>query len=319
MENINLSYETYSYGDTDIDFTIDKIIIRMPNDKNIIQFSRIDSSAHAFYRKLMENDYMFYYYANKQSFFIKWKLIQTIWKRTDLIKYGELFYTIQKVPDNKVNTLAPLHLLVMFSSMPDGNNYMSPNIANRCFTQNYPSIQKHIIKNTLIMRIMDVNMNTGSMYLNTPNYPEFEEDVQGAINFIMGQYEIDKKNVVFYGGSKGGTGATYHSFLGNYKACIVDPIITLEEHNNKNDLMYLKDVRPLSIEKDINTLNINQEPKYIIGSAQVPFTFKQFQSFKKDRITILDIRDNHIHTHPDISANSTVEQIYYINKLFMEE
>ena len=50
---------------------------------------------------------------------------------------------------------------------------------------------------------MDLNLSHGSHYINTDNYPNFENDVQESIINVMSQYNIHKDDVVLYGGSKG--------------------------------------------------------------------------------------------------------------------
>lgn len=299
------------------DFEKDKIVLDLKNDENIVQLSRKDEKIYEVYIELLKNDYMFYMHKNKESYFIKRNKLYTIWKRKDLKQYNDVFYKVEEIPENRINALAPKRLVVVFSSMPPAEDYLSDNIAKRCFTQNYPSIQKHLIKNTIIARIMDTNLSNGSMYLNTPNYPNYEKDIQELLKKVQNDYEISKENTVLYGVSKGGTGALYHGFLGNYKSVVVDPILSLQEHNDKNDLMFLKNFRKVSVESDIQSLNNNQTDKIILGNPLINHNYDIFKKFEKEKVKIIDILDNNIEKHPDISKNSVTEQIYFINKMLL--
>lgn len=302
-------------------FEYEKIAINLKSPKNIILLSRNEKRFYDLYLKMLSNDYMFYMHSKESSYFIKRKLLSTIWQRTDLIQYGELFYSLEEIAAEKVNRLAPRRLVVIFSSMPAEKDYFSPNIGVRCFTKNFPSITKHLLKNTRVMRIMDANLSHGSHYINTPNYPNFEDDVQGAIKRVMETYEIDKEDVVFYGGSKGGTGALYHSVLGDYKSVSVDQIISLKEYNELNsDSHFLKKFREVSLEKTLIEM-ANQEGmsnnKVIIGSPYVPFNYTLYSKLGSDNIKLLNLFDSNIKTHSEVSKNSVVEQVTEINNLLL--
>ncbi|WP_343068987.1 XcbB/CpsF family capsular polysaccharide biosynthesis protein [Listeria portnoyi] len=207
----------------------------------------------------------------------------------------------------------------MFSPMPAKENYHSANIAHRCFTTSFGSMQKHLVKNTIIMRIMDLNLAYGSHYINTFNYSNMESDVQEAIRIVRNTYHISKEDVVLYGGSKGGTGALYHSLLGDYNSVTVDPIISLEQYNQENDLHFLRDFRKTSIFADLVRLAESEANKrrIIFGYPLVSFNYNLYTQIPTDSIEIRDTFDSDIHKHADISRNTIVEQITCINELLL--
>lgn len=304
-----------------LDYDYDKIVIDIKNQENILKVSKTNIRIYSLYKALLSNDFMFYFHKGTKSYFIKRKLIQKIWQRKDLKQFKDLFYTLEKPTEKKQNKLSPLRMIVVFSSMGLQETYYNPNIGVRCFIKNFPTIQNSIVKNTMVMRIMDLNLSHGSHYINTDNYPDFEDQVQGVIQQVIENYDIKKDDVVLYGSSKGGTGALYHSLLGDYNCLCVDPIISLAEYNEiEGDSHYLKGLRKESILEDILVLDNKkfQYSKKIIGSPIVPFNYKLFSQLKNTKIKILDIFDENINVHSDISPNCISEQIMIINNFYIE-
>lgn len=300
----------------------DKVIINLKSKRNIIQLARSEKKFYDLYINMLQKDYMFYMHTNEKSYFIKRKLLSTIWQRTDLNQYGDLFYSIEDTPVERMNRLAPRRMVVIFSSMPAASDYFSPNIGTRCFYKNFPSLPKHVIKNTIIMRIMDANLSHGSHYISTPNYPNFEAEVQGAIKQAMEEYAIDKDDVVLYGGSKGGTGALYHGLLGDYKVVAVDPIISLKEYSElDDDSHFLKLFREPSLEGKLKELAENPElvnEKLIIGSPTVIFNYRIYSKLANQQIKIMDIFDSGIKVHADVAKYSNIEQVTAINNFLLQ-
>ncbi|EIA19285.1 XcbB/CpsF family capsular polysaccharide biosynthesis protein [Listeria fleischmannii] len=296
-----------------------KLVIKTFSDKNILELSRETQPILEMYKAILAHDYVLYMHAGQSSYFIRRKDVHTIWQRKDLIQHGALFYSLEKIPPEKENKLAPKRLVVIFSPMPAKENYYSANIAHRCFTTSFASMQKHLVKNTIIMRIMDLNLSYGSHYINTFNYMEMESDVQSAIQFVMQSNHIVKEDVVLYGGSKGGTGALYHSFLGDFNSVTVDPIISTEQYNQENDLHYLRDFRKRSILNDLMALS-NKETstkKIIFGYPLVSFNYNLYNQLSSNSVEIHNVFDSSVHKHADISRHTVIEQITWINKLLL--
>lgn len=308
-----------TYKQTITNYNFDKIIIDLENNENILKLSKKRPLLHKLYKELMKEDFMFYFHSGTKSYFVKRKLIKNLWHRTDLIQFGDLFYTIELPPEKRRNNLIPLRLVVMFSSMT-ADNYYSPNIGLRCFMKNFPTIQSSIVKNTIVMRIMDVNLSHGSHYINTNNYPDFENNIQEAIVKVMTEYNIHKDDVVLYGASKGGTGALYHSMLGDYKSISIDPIISLKQYNDEmNDAHYLKGLRKESLLDDLLKLGRAdfEYDKIVIGCPMVPFNYNLFIQVKNKNVVVHEILDREIKSHPDISPNCISEQVTFINNHFL--
>lgn len=76
----------------------------LKTDKNIIQVSRDNKKVYDLYKNLLQNDYVLYYHANGISRLYKREFIHELWKRKDLYKQGDLFYTLDSPQDKKVNS-----------------------------------------------------------------------------------------------------------------------------------------------------------------------------------------------------------------------
>ncbi|GBG95760.1 hypothetical protein LFYK43_22190 [Ligilactobacillus salitolerans] len=301
-----------------IDWNADTIVVTTNTEENLLWWSRKDTKANELYNRFLDHDYVLYMHKDQQSFFIKRKLVSTIWHRTDLTQVGDTFYTLQD--PLKKNNLAENRLVVIFSSMPPENEYFSAQVAKRTFVQNYPSMPKHLIKNTYILRIMDLNRSSGSYYLNAGYYQNFEDDVQSIIQQVRTEKQIAQEKVVLYSSSKGGSGALYHSILGDYHAVVVDPIFSLEKYNKDRDLHSLEDVLPEKLlpkfQEAISKGNLKNK-KLILGSSQVLENYQEYSKICDPMIQVVDIQDDNIKDHISVSPNCNVEQITFINSFLM--
>ncbi|MCX2456199.1 XcbB/CpsF family capsular polysaccharide biosynthesis protein [Lacticaseibacillus nasuensis] len=313
----SLSIQLTDLPNPKFDWSKDRIAIATHDEHNLLWLARKDPKTKGVYRDLMAHDYVLYMHAKGRSYLIKRPLVGHIWERTDLHQGGETFYTIQEPLPNKQNQLGPMRLAVVFSSMPPAADYYSSNLAKRMFVQNYPSLPKHLLKNTVILRIIDLNRNAGSYYMNTANYPTFETDVQQIIQAVMDKFQIDPDNVVLYGGSKGGSGALLHAIIGNYHGVVVDPIFNQTPYwQAQADLHYLQGILPeklLPLYQQLLDTHPNTREITIIGSAQVQDNYAEYIKLKSNSIRILTVRDEHIKVHPDVSANTMIEQVTAMN------
>lgn len=300
------------------DWTSDKIVVKTATSENLLQLSRENEDAYQIYISLLDHDFILYMHRDNQSFFIKRELVATIWQRKDLTQKGDTFYKVEEPLKN--NKLASKRLVVIFSSMPPADDYFSDNVASRMFVRNYPSMPKHLLKNTYILRIMDLNRSSGSYYLNAGQCHTLESDVQAIISEVCEKNTINSENVVLYGASKGGTGALYHSILGNYHAVVVDPIFSIENYNKSNDIHYLKNVLPEKLlPKFENALEVypTDRRKVILGTSRVPVNYRWYSQITDSAVKIVDLQDEAMVDHVRVSPNCTPEQITYINAFLM--
>ena len=301
-----------------IDWQADKVLIRTNSDLNLLELSIDNVNFYNLYLSLLQHNYMLYYHALERSYFIKRNLVPGLWQRKDLKIGGQTFYTVQSPLLYKKGQ--PNRVLVVFSSMPLDDNYISPNIADRCFFKNYPSIEKHVVANTYIVRIMDCNLSFGSYYLNTLNYPNFEQDVQNIISDFRSKYGISSSNTILFGISKGGTGALYHSLLGNYRSVSVDPLFSLDKYLKDGDAHYTANFLPHDLLDAFQTKNFNTQTdrlKIIIGVPTVQENYQRYIQLKQPGVVVKNIYDDTITEHREIGSRTMVEQVTYINSMFL--
>lgn len=294
--------------------------VELNSDKNIIQLARRNDDIYNIYKDLLKNDYILYYHKDGKSKFYKRKHIKDLWRRKDLHKQGDIFYTLDYPNGRKINNDINKKLLVIFNCMPGETHYDSYAISNRIFPKTFPEIERSLVKNVHILRPMDLNLSHGSHYINTVNNQNMEQDIVDTINNVKGKLGIDDKDIVLYGVSKGGTGALYYSSLLDLKSLAVDPIISLGEYN-KNDAHFLRGFRKEDLTEDINN-NLSRksnEEKYIIGSENVRFNYSKLEGIKGDNIKKFNKIDEHIKSHPDVSKNTVPEQLMLLNEMLLDE
>lgn len=287
------------------------------SDLNLIRMARKDKQAYHLYKELLKNDYVLYMHVDGVSKLYKRKYINELFVRKDLIKFKDVYYTLDFPKDRKVNEDIPKKLLVIFTCMPSQKDYDSYLIPKRMFTKFFDGIERNLVKNVYTMRIMDLNVSHGSHYINTINYNTFEDEIQNAILNVKKELNIDDDNIIFYGVSKGGTGALYHGSSMDIKTLAVDPILNIGGSLEDNDRRFLKDLRTEDLVPNINNhLNLsNNQVKYLICSERVPLYFEQDQRIEQDKIKLYNKIDDFITSHPEVSRNTVPEQIMILNIL----
>ncbi len=302
-----------------IDFMNQKRIqIDTGSSSNFIQLARQDSKLHEMYKEILANDYILYFHQKTISKFYKRTHVHELFKRKDLIRHKDIFYTLDEPAGRKVNDEVPKKLLVIFTCMPDAKRYDSSLIPNRMFPKFFDVIERSLVKNVYTLRIMDLNVSHGSHYISTTNYPEYEQGIQSTILKVMEELNIDKEHVVLYGGSKGGTGAIYHGTAMDMNTLAVDPIVNIGGALEQKDRRFLKDLRNDDLVPQINQHldDSNEYTKYVICSENVELYYKQKDRIDASKIYKINLADKHITSHPEVLRNSVPEQLTILNNFF---
>lgn len=295
----------------------EKILIKTGSDKNLLQLARRDKALKIKYKELLENDYILYFHDKETSRFCKREHVNKLFGGLKLEQYKNIFYRLTFPTGRKVNDNVEKKLIVIFAKMPGANQYDSPKIPHRMLPPFFEDLERSLVKNVYTMRIMDLNVSHGSHYINTVNFRNYEQEIQESIENVRNSLGINKNNVVFYGVSRGGAGAIIHGTSMDYKTLAVDPILNIGGKLEANDRRLLKGLRKEDLVPTVNeNLNIaNEFQKIIICSENVGLYYEQAMRINKNKAKIINMKDDKITSHPEVSPNSVPEQLMILNNL----
>lgn len=313
-------YNVYRLEDEITSFYSDRILVKTNSKSNLLELSRKNQSIKMKYKKLLANDFVLYFHKDGISRFIKRTLVNNVLDKNKYINDDGIFYSLHEPFGLKINEKTEKKLLVIFSKMPGSNLYDSPKLPHRMLPAFFEGIERNLVKNVYIMRIMDLNVSHGSHYVNTINFPDYEEKIQKAINNIKDKLSISRKNVVFYGVSRGGAGSLLHGSAMDVKTLAVDPIVNIGGNMYANDRRLLKGLRQEDL---IPTINFNsksnkQSTKFVICSENSKTYYNEIIRLNSDFFNILNMKDDNITTHPEVSQNTVPEQLMLLNILLTD-
>lgn len=304
------------------DYNKDRLVIHTNTALSMLKLARKGGEIYQRYIEILSHDYTLIGHKLGYSIFMKREKYkpEIVSEYKYIKRYKGLMYTLTSPQSKRSSPSLPNRLLVLFSHMNGGGEYDSNNAVSRMFVQYFNDIQRSLVKNVFVLRIADLNLSHGSYFVNTKNYPTYEEEIQELIHSICKQFNIDSNDVVLYGGSKGGSGALLHAAIGNYNAVVGDPIIDASKYNEK-DWHFIKNFREADLTDRISELAKNNTNKmYIFASKAQVFNYNtsmKFVSKLKGLAYLVDLsEDISVISHPHITSQSVPEQITLINLLF---
>ncbi|MGW7903974.1 accessory Sec system protein Asp2 [Staphylococcus sp. mip270_02] len=296
----------------------EKILVNTGSEKNLLELSRKDSDIKSVYKDLLANDYILYLHKNSVSRFCKREFTYKLFtEEHKLNRYKNILYKLNPPSGRKINNKVSKKLLVIFARMPSNKMYDNAKIPVRMFPPTFDNIERSLVKNVHIMRIMDLNVSHGSFYVNTTNNPLYEHEIQEAIKEVMDNLGVLKENVVFYGFSRGGSGALYHGAMSDYKVLAVDPLLNIGGNMFMNDKRFLKGLRDEDVTPKVNNYlaQSNKQEKFVICCKNVKLYYEQIMKIDNNYIKRIDLEDDNISIHSDVSPNSVPEQLMILNYL----
>lgn len=183
----------------------------------------------------------------------------------------------------------PKRMLIIFSSLPSSDYLNSTNVEHRYIVNTYMDKRKMLEEELIILRIYDVNRLSGSFYLNTSNFMNYEDSIIDLIQFYQSKFDINQNNLVMLGAFKGGTGALYYGHKMNIKNVSCDPVIDIEGYLSENDFMcLLSSLNKKSIKCDLSS-NVRS---YVFCSQHISDTYKDIASLENiNMIELSDFKD----------------------------
>lgn len=228
--------------------------------------------------------------------------------------FDGLYYRL-KLPDGGVK---PARVLVVFSSVADFP--YNANIQRRCFFWNFATIAKFIPYDVAVLRISDIGSVVGSFYLNNNFDLERERRIHRLIRHVSGRLELGLDNFLFYGGSKGGTGAFYHGVSMGVGFIAVDPIVSDMYHETVHkDSHFTEGTFPERKMDKFRELILSAEAGgkgYVLTSQQSPCFASIVTTGVPDGVGLWNIRHRAIKSHPDVGANTVNLVTMLINAMF---
>lgn len=194
---------------------------RTPHE-TLAQLGKRDSNVKALAGELARSGYYSYYTNGYETRLVHETRIAEVWKP---LRSGEYSLSQEGVVYKYTEPLAgeaPSRLLVVFSSI-SAPSYSSS--LKRFFLQTFLNIQRYLPPYVGVLRIADVGGMLGAYYLDTAYRPDNAARVSRFINQQIRALGIQRSQVVFYGSSKGGTGAVFHGLTNDLKFVAVDPVI----------------------------------------------------------------------------------------------
>ncbi len=313
-------YNVYHLEDEITSFYSDRILVKTNSKSNLLELSRKNQNIKMKYKKLLANDFVLYFHKDGISRFIKRTLANNVLDKNKYINDDGIFYSLHEPFGRKINEKTEKKLLVIFSKMPGSNLYDSPKLPHRMLPTFFEGIERNLVKNVYVMRIMDLNVSHGSHYVNTINFPDYEEKIQKAINNIKDKLSINRKNIVFYGVSRGGAGALLHGSAMDIKTLAVDPIVNIGGNMYANDRRLLKGLREDDLIPIINSsaTERKQATKFVICIENSKKYYNEIVRLDNKYFNILNMKDDNITTHPEVSQNTVPEQLMLLNILLTD-
>ena len=317
----------------DIDYNVDEIYIDKSaigknNDEklihNFLALGRKNNDAKKLIAKLSSNAFHLVRHINGVSVFQKFKdsnVFINSFIDKDIKCWNDTFYTLDE-PVSKGGSKE--RLLVIFSSIADLP--FNASVSRRVFFKNYSTIAKYIPKNTYILRIADLGGVLGGFYLNSNADSNFESKVQNLIRKVQEDESIADAQVVFYGGSKGATGALYHGLKMGIKTLAVDPIVSDEFYIKKyNDLHFVEGAFPCYKQEKFNDLmleNSNRELDFIkLITSPNSEQYSYIQNIILSRNATINnyiFSNPYINSHPDVGKQTLNFATAMLNNLLYD-
>ncbi|EOL48972.1 hypothetical protein RV11_GL002207 [Enterococcus phoeniculicola] len=299
-------------------FNEKKIGIDLDSTLNILQLMEADERIESIYQKMIDSDYIFYLHYKKISYFTKRKYLKEIWEREDLFIENETIFTIEKPINDKDTNEIPRSLIVIFSSFPEREAYISSRVAKRMFQPYYTYIQNTLIENTYVVRIFDNNLTFGSYYMDTDNFINYEENIQMIISNVRSEFNIDYNRVICVGEGKGGTGAYYHAKLGDFHSVVVAPICNnLAKENYERDVELPAETKvDLESKLDVIREKTSKGKHYIIVNE---YLGKRYMVNEEFGDTIINYPNQNICNISELSSKSEPIQSMLINELLFSD
>lgn len=230
---------------------------------------------------------------------------------------GKIFYS-DTTDRLRLKSKKAKNIVFFFMGMPGAMTVNNADAVMRFNPHLFDNFTRSLVKDTVVIRIADVNGVRGGFYVNSVNYMSYEQDLSEFLESMINLYSVDRNNVVLHGTSKGGVGALFYGAKHNLKSVSVDPVLDGEWviKNQSNNHFTDRFRQNTDLVPIVNAYLINSDVEsYVIGNHYVDNTWEILS--KLVGVKLLDIDDSTVVNHQQISPNCVPEWLMLINKLLV--
>lgn len=299
---------------------------KLTDPNTVILIENVDGAALAYQtssgkkqtvlRKLLQLDYII-----DGSFGKTKRLIhRQSFYRANMKKLHNIWYTEEINKKRLSGFNKPKRILFYFTPMA-APKWAIDNFAEQALPDRFRSLSRSLVKDTLLVRIADVNLTRGSYFVPSVNYPEYSKNMISFIDSKIKEYNVPKKNVVFYGFSRGGLGSLYYGKLLDYQVVSVDPVVDASYFlNQKDDPHFLNGTRKISFVDEINDIDdTDQQYSKIIlsnsGTVNQIFESSVVPLNEGSTLKKINLKDTNIRWHGQLANQTVPESLTLINQL----
>lgn len=296
---------------------VDHSAVAQDGTTSIINLARQNPETKAKLVLLANAGFHLYVLREGVSSMVRHRRIRRLWREvlngTVQVDENEIFHTLEPATG-----AGEPRLLVVFSSI--AAKMYTPSLM-RHFEKNFSSLPKYVPQNTHVLRIVDFGAVVGSFYLNSLALPQNETHIWARIAATAEALKVDRRNIVLYGASKGGTAAAFYALRHGLRAVAVDPILS-DDHYIKvyRDLHFTqgtfaapKEARFAALLRDelhpeaaLSVICSRRSPQFAYIE---PMLIKPYAS----RFLFLDSDNPGIEKHPDVGPKTVSHMLSQLN------
>ncbi|WP_125705940.1 XcbB/CpsF family capsular polysaccharide biosynthesis protein [Lacticaseibacillus daqingensis] len=232
-------------------------------------------------------------------------------------RQGQLVYHLDQIPVTGLTPGASRHLVVTFSHIGAPSELMAADYQQRMGISPFSRLQTWLVKNTLVLRLLDTNLTAGSFFRNTAGAPTFEADVAAVIARVRATYQIARTQTLLYGASKGATAAMYHGLKLGYRFIANDPIVDLTQYAYRPLLLALDDQIALDMVPKLNDLaRATPYQGTVIANHHTPESWPGIARLK--HLLLHDLNDATLAYHPQVTVAATPVVLGLMNTMLVD-
>lgn len=264
------------------------------------------------HEQLLARDLILAHSRGHQHHYVPRKLVEV-----DQFGYARYRGLVFKLDPASLSNVQPRNLVVDFGGTGVYDEMVQSDYWSRYGTDSFDGVPR----NTIILRIIDFNLNVGSFFMNTQNYSTFENDVITLILQTIKRFNISMDHIVLYGSSKGGFAAQYYGLKNHWKFVANDPLIDISNYPLMPLLIGTQDFIDSNRIEVINGLSqpfTKIDFSYVIGNRYADETWPTLKKISS-KFKVIDLNDPQLIYHPEVVEGSQSEARTLVSYLLLKD